>query len=157
LQRYLLGRIESKGGDARYEATTARQWALVDLFLREVMAMKPERIRVVRDFADKIARWIHEKNARVLYRALFYGGRIHEVRSALLKAQRASAENGLLFGLDEYAQVWLHEDGDEFLVRDLLCVRVVETLHGLGYFAQHPEDVIDRDEDTAESSPEENE
>ncbi len=57
----------------------------------------------------------------------------------LLRAQR----DGLPFGLDEYAAVWLHEDdsrADESLIRDLICIRVVEKLYETKYFDEHPED-----------------
>jgi hypothetical protein len=60
----------------------------------------------------------------------------------LRRVQRESASGEILFGLDEYRDVWLHDDGDAYLVRDLVCIRVVERLHGLGYFASHPEDAL---------------
>jgi hypothetical protein len=54
----------------------------------------------------------------------------------------------LLFGLDEYATVWLHDDRDAYLIRDLICIRVVEKLHEHGWFKQHPEDALDKDTDS---------
>lgn len=132
LRRHVLGRIDSRAEDSRYEAVRSRSWALADLFLKEVMGMKQARIDAVRSFADKLAQWIHDKNDRKLERALFTARDLRDLRRQMLRAQGASAEGSLLFGLDEYATVWLHEDGDQYLVRDLVCIRVVEKLHELG-------------------------
>jgi CRISPR-associated protein Cst1 len=132
LRRHVLGRIDSRAGDSRYDAVRSRSWALAELFLREVMGMKQARIDAVRGFADKLALWIHEKNDRKLERALFMTRDLRDLRRQMLRAQSASAAGALLFGLDEYATVWLHEDGDQYLVRDLVCIRVVERLHELG-------------------------
>ncbi len=70
-------------------------------------------------------------------RGLLVGGR-------LPRRGQARASERLLFGLDEYARVWLHEDGDEFLVRDLVAIRVVERLAEIGYFNEHPEEEAER-------------
>ncbi len=147
LRRNLLGRLEWKDS-TQYVATRARSWALTDLFLTEVLAMKAPRIEAVRSFADKLADHISRTKDRKLYRSLVFD-RLHEVRSALLSAQRrTAAESRVLFGLDEYASVWLHEDGDEFLVRDLITIRVVERLGEAGYFRSNPDDAIE-----AEAAP----
>jgi hypothetical protein len=143
LRRHVLGRIEAAAGTSRFRDTGARVWALADLFLQEVMGMKPARIEAIRGFADKIAQRIQAENDRGLFREMLFG-RLSDVRKALLGAQRKSAKDGaLLFGLDEYATVWMHEDGDEWLVRDLVCIRVVEKLTELGYFTAHPEDALE--------------
>ncbi len=143
LTRYLLGRMEQRAQQLRFEATRARSWLLAALFLEEVLGMKAGRIEAVKAFGDKLAGYIERTNDKKLYRSLLFD-RLHEVRLALLQAQRKSASDRLLFGLDEYAQVWLHEDGDEFLVRDLVAIRVVERLAEVGYFKEHPEEKIER-------------
>jgi hypothetical protein len=140
LRRYVLGRIETVKGGVHYEETHARLWALTEVFLQEVLGMKKARIEAIRLFADKVAGWIQDKNDRRLYRSLALD-RPWELRQTLLRAQR----DGLPFGLDEYAAVWLHEeDGrvDEGLIRDLVCIRVVERLRE--YFEKHPEDQLDK-------------
>jgi CRISPR-associated protein Cst1 len=151
LRRYLLGRLDRATGAPRYTQTGARSWALTDLFLTEVLAMKPERIERIRNFSDKLASRIHGKNDRRLLNALTYD-KLYEIRRALLRAQRESASGDLLFGLHEYAAVWLSEDGDEYLVRDLVCLRVIERLHELGYFAAHPEDNVDTGENDRDAN-----
>ena len=142
LRKHVLGRLD-RGSRTSFIDTQARNWALASLFLEEVMGMKPGRIEAIRAFADKVAGWIHGKNDRRLYRALMFG-KLSEAQDALRKAQRESAKGELLFGLDEYTNVWLHLDGDAFLVRDLVCIRVVETLEELGYYRDNPDDELDR-------------
>ena len=102
--------------------------------------MNKSRIEAIRSFADKVAGWIDGTNDRKLLYALSFD-KPWELRGALLRAQRESAKADLLFGLDEFSDVWLSQDGDEYLVRDLVCLRVVERLHALGFFAAHPETI----------------
>jgi len=69
-----------------------------------------------------------------------------ELRRSLLRAQQDGAKGGaLLFEYDEYARVWLHEDGygGERLVRDLICIRVVERLYQQKFFDENPDAVIE--------------
>lgn len=100
--------------------------------------MKQGRIEAVRAFADKLAGWIQNKHDKGLYRSLAMD-KPSDLRHSLMRVQRASAERGHpLFGLDEYATVWLHEDGDEWLIRDLVCIRVVEALAASGFFGANP-------------------
>jgi hypothetical protein len=150
LRRHLLGRIEGRAGDVRYDNSRARMWALAELFVQEVLSMRKARIEAIKQFADKLADWISQKHDRNLYRALAYE-RPWELRQRLLRSQR----DGLPFGLDEYAAVWLHEDdsrSDENLVRDLVCIRVVERLYELKYFDSHPDERLENSEDS-DTSP----
>jgi CRISPR-associated protein Cst1 len=148
LGRYVLGRRQAAGRQ-EIVATGARSWSLANLFLQEVLGMKAARIDAIRSFADKLADHIARTNDRKLYRSLVFD-RPYEVRSALMSAQRRTVPDRLLFGLNEFATVWLHEDGDEFLVRDLISIRVVERLSEAGYFRENPEDVIEPEPAPAE-------
>ncbi len=155
LRRYVLGRVENQAGEVRYENTRARLWALAQLFVEETLSMKKGRIDAIKQFADKLADWISQKRDRNLYRALTYEPP-WELRRRLLRAQR----EGLPLGLDEYATVWLHEDdtrADENLVRDLVCVRVVERLHEVKYFDNHPEERLEAGDDSDETVAKEEE
>jgi CRISPR-associated protein Cst1 len=143
LSRYVLGRMGTDRGPRRYEKNDARLWALAELFLKEVMGMKAARIDTIKKFADKLADWIASKNDKKLYRSLMIE-RVSELRRGLRRIQQEGAKGGdLLFGLDEYAAVWLHEDGDEWLVRDLICIRVVETLCQKKFFDANPDAVVE--------------
>lgn len=139
ISRHVLGRIQVDRVGSSLEETNARSWALADLFLKEVLTMKAARVDAIRAFADKLAAWIEAKNDRKLYRSLVME-KHSRVRQELLRVQRESAVGGTaLFGLDEYATVWLHEDGDEWLVRDLLTIRTIESLADSGYLQAHKE------------------
>lgn len=116
--------------------------------------MKEGRIKAIRAFADKLADWIHRKTDKRLYRGLLFAPH-REVRGALLRAHQQSAKEQLLFGLDEFRDVWLHDDGDQYLVRDLICIRVVERLYELGYFKQHPDEVPEAERPSEEEATEE--
>jgi hypothetical protein len=141
LRRHVLGRLDPGADRARYGDGSARSFKLAELFLREVLGMKKGRIDAIRTFADKLATWIHAKTDKKLYNALTYD-RLSELQQALRRVQRESVGGELLFGLEEYRDVWLHDDGDAYPVRDLICIRVVEKLHELGYFRAHPEDAL---------------
>jgi CRISPR-associated protein Cst1 len=138
LSRYVLGRVNPDARGSRFESTNARIWALAELLLREVVAMKQGQIESIRAFADKLAVWIQKNHDKSLYRSLAMD-RPGDLRRSLMRAQRASTEGTqLLFGLDEYATVWLRDDGNEWLIRDLICIRVVEVLAAGGFFDVHP-------------------
>lgn len=141
LRRHVLGRIERQK-KVVYATPRSRSWALAGLFLEEVLGMNKGEIEAVQGFADKLAGWIESKNDRKLHHALAFE-RPRELRAHLLRVQRESAKGELLFGMDEYARVWLHPDRDEYLVRDLVCLRVVERLHALGWYSQHPEEDLE--------------
>jgi CRISPR-associated protein Cst1 len=154
LRRYVLVRHGgAKDDKARYGRGEARSWKLAKLFLTEVLGMKDGRIKAIREFSDKLAEWINKKADKRLYRALVFEN-LSELQHHLRRVQRESAGSKLLFGLDEYRNVWLHEDGDRYLVRDLVCIRLIEKLDELGYFKAHPEDVVDAEEQEREASEE---
>jgi hypothetical protein len=86
-----------------------------------------------------LANWIAKENDQTFYHSLVTG-RPSDIRRSLMHSQRASADGAeLLFGFDEYVAVWVHEDGSEWLIRDLICIRVVEALAANGFLAKHPE------------------
>ena len=150
VSRFVLGRVGFNESAHRFEPNQARTWRLAELFLNEVIGMNPKRIDVIRAFADKLAAWIDRKNDQKLFNSLVRD-RLQGVRSVLLRRQRESAlEGALMFGLDEYANVWVREDEDDWFVRDLLCIRVVEKLDALGYFKREPGTAIENAEEQAE-------
>jgi len=117
-------------------------WKLADLFLREVIGMDPRRIEKLREFADKLATYLANSNDKGLFRDLVFAGRSWEVRNALTKAQRNQAKDhgNLLFGLQEYLDVF-EADGavgiaDWSLTRDLISIRLVESLHSKNFFKE---------------------
>jgi len=107
--------------------------------------MEAKRIEKVREFADKLADHIAVSNDKRLFRDLVYAARSWEVRNALTKAQRNQAKDqgNLLFGLQEYLDVFEADEAvgisDWSLTRDLISIRLVESLHGRGFFKEHPD------------------
>jgi CRISPR-associated protein Cst1 len=110
-------------------------WELTDLFLKEVLGMTLDRIERIRAFADLLASYIARKNDKSLFETLMFKARYSDFRNALVKAQRREYKDqkNLLFGLDEYVAVFEAEDSagyaDWSLVRDLICIRLIEQLH----------------------------
>jgi hypothetical protein len=110
-------------------------WALTDLFLKEVLGMSPDQIGRVRAFADLLADYVAEKNDRRIFRSITFAKKPWELRNALEKAQRNEylKNQTLLFSFDEYINVFEAEDNAAFtdwsLVRDLICIRMIEQLY----------------------------
>jgi CRISPR-associated protein Cst1 len=152
VRRHLLAKVEARIGEDGHD-----RWALTYLFLKEVMGMDERRVEAIRTFADRLAAYIQERNDRPFFRSIIYAGKPADLRMSFVKAQRDEArKNGrLLFGLDEYIQVFEAEDNlgrlDWRLVRDLLSVRVVEQLHRAGFLAkedlEEPEETVSQTEE----------
>jgi CRISPR-associated protein Cst1 len=117
-------------------------WALTELFLQEVLGMEKTRIAAIRSFADKLADHIHGRNDKRLFGTIVRAQKAWEFRNALTKAQRneANHNNNLLFGLDEYLDVFEADDSidrlDWNLIRDLISIRLVEQLHKAGFLTK---------------------
>jgi CRISPR-associated protein Cst1 len=115
-------------------------WELTALFLQKVMGMNKERLDHIRTFADRLADLIDEHNDRRLFRDLVFTAGEWQYRAILTKVQRQYAHdrNSLLFGLDEYLDIFLADDaGDRVswsLVRDLISIRLVEQLFKNQFF-----------------------
>jgi CRISPR-associated protein Cst1 len=126
------------------DAGARTNWPLATLFLREVLGMDQKRIDALRQFADRLADYIMTANDRGLFGDLMYRDRSWEIRNALVKAQRNRARqaNDLLFGLEQYLEVFEADDAvgqvDWRLARDLICIRLVERLQH-GQFFEKPE------------------
>jgi len=133
VKRYLLS--ELRGNIAHAEDC---DWELTDLFLKEVLIMSPERVQRIREFADSLASYIQTRNDDPFLKRITYATKPWVLRGELVKAQRKSAKGAdLLFSLDEYLQVFEAEDSigvaDWSLVRDLICIRLIELLHKNGW------------------------
>jgi CRISPR-associated protein Cst1 len=130
VRRHLLA--EHRGAIERPDDCS---WELTDLFLKEVLVMSPDRVERIRAFADMLAEHIAEKNDRKAFRAITFAQRPWELRNALEKTQRNEylANQRLLFSFDDYINVFEAEENAGFadwsLIRDLICIRLIEQLH----------------------------
>jgi CRISPR-associated protein Cst1 len=138
VNRYLLGRRLTPDKFLEWAATPS--WLLAEFFLNRLLGMTQERLDRIRTFADRLAQYIETKNDKGLLRSFMYGDKEWQLRNALVKAQRHSAAGDLLFGLQDYLDVFMAEDGmgreSWGLVRDLIAIRIVETLHRAGYLSK---------------------
>jgi CRISPR-associated protein Cst1 len=154
VRRHLLA--ERRGAIERPDDCS---WELTDFFLKEVLLMSPERVERVRTFADMLAQYIAEKNDRGAFRALTFAERPWELRNALEKAQRKEylSNQKLLFSFDDYIKVFEAEDNAGFadwsLMRDLICIRLIEQLHKAKWLI--PEDLKSEATNETEKEPEE--
>lgn len=118
-------------------------WSLTSLFLREVIGMNSKRLDSIKVFADRLADHVATTRDKRFFQDVVFAKRQWEVRNALTKAQRNEArERGiLLFGLQEFLDVFEADDAvgmqDWGLVRDLICIRLVEALHKKDFFKQN--------------------
>jgi CRISPR-associated protein Cst1 len=162
LRRHVL-RQYTRTTSARPSGASSRQavdsslidWNLVKLFLREVIGMDEKRINKIQDFADTLAKHISSTNDKALFQNLIFAERSWQVRNALTKAQRNEARehNVLLFGLQDYLALFEADDAagtaDWGLVRDLISIRLIETLHAQSFFKQETKDWLQEPESQA--------
>jgi CRISPR-associated protein Cst1 len=117
-------------------------WNLTALFLEQVLGMNKERLEQIRKFADQLGELIEQHNDRRLFRELVFTEKEWPYRAILTKVQRryAQEKHALLFGFDQYLDIFLANDGEKSvnwsLVRDLISIRLVEQLFSRGFFAR---------------------
>lgn len=151
---YLKDPNSSSPPRLRREHLELIDWQLTDLFLRKVLGMNKERLESIRRFADRLAEFIDEHNDRRLFRNLVFTSGEGQYRALLTKVQRQYAHdrNALLFGFDEYLDLFLADDAGDYvswsLVRDLISIRLVEQLFHKKFFDRAGnQDVLESFED----------
>ncbi len=154
---YRFGRENDPRRDYRLsEELDLVSWELTRLLLREVVGVEKVRVETIRNVADRIAEHVAADNDRRLFQGLYRVRRYGDLRNLLIKASGARLKKGEppLVGFEEF--LWVFEEGgDSFrtdwaLARDLLLIRVIEQLHGRGWFGRAPEvlDVLAEEEQT---------
>ena len=134
IKRYLLSELRGS-----IEHADECNWGLTDLFLQEVLIMSPDRIQRIREFADALAAYIEKRNDAPFFQKITFARYPGILRGELVKAQRKEflQAKDLLFALDDYVEVFEAEDNSGAanwsLVRDLICIRLVEQLHKSGW------------------------
>lgn len=147
VRRHLLPR---RGDLVGAEGFPSVAWTITDLFLREVLGMDRTKIEAIRTLADRLAQCVNDRNDRRLFRDVVYARKARDLRGAIGRAQRRVAEgNQLLVTMDQFVQALVDDDAlgrfDWSLARDLLAVRMIEALHGRGWFKDH-QDALEEDE-----------
>lgn len=132
-------------------------WKLTDLLLKEVMNMDQNRIKEIRDLADRLAAYISRENDRRFFDDFFGENRSYDsLRNALIKANWAHVKKGHapLIMLDPYITVF--EDGVETtrsdwrFARDLVLIRMIEQLYHQGWLGKNLDAVHEKTADTTE-------
>jgi len=143
LRRYLL-RQPSHSKDKQdprheYNALKEREvisWDLIGLFLEKVMHMDKERLEAIKQFGDRLARYIQDHDARV-YRKLYQARGDYEFRQELIRVANTAKEKSseTLMPYDEFLNVFFIEDETGYgirpdfgLAKDLLIIRIIEQL-----------------------------
>ncbi len=143
------------------------KWNISELFLKEVVGMDRARVETIRTFADRLAEYMERNPA--FWRDFNLARKYSGLRAKLIRASREEQKAGRppLISFDEYVTIFefasLHTDaqgesalvntrGDWNLARDLVLIRVIETLHARGFFKQHQDALevaaaVERDED----------
>jgi CRISPR-associated protein Cst1 len=120
-------------------------WQLTELLLRKVIRMDKQRIDEIRDLGDRLATYVKEQDDKRFFYDFFRVQRADYFRTLLLRAnlRHIKAGNDPLITLDPYLTVF--EEGDEVMrpdwrfARDLVLIRMVESLYTNGWIGKHPD------------------
>jgi len=123
--------------------------------------MDRERLDMVRNLADRLAKHIQKTTDTKAFKKLLYrSGRDYRLlRTVLLQVDERMVRNGEepLLRFDEYVRIFEEAEGvayrDWRLARDLLLIRLIEKLYESGWFQK--EDVRKEVEQEAEREEEE--
>ena len=105
--------------------------------------MDAERIEQIRALGDGLAAYVSGQNERRFFRNFYTENRYGYFRAELMKANLAAVRQGHspLLTLASYLTVF--EEGNDvarpdwLLARDLVLIRMVEQLHGNGWFGKN--------------------
>lgn len=133
------------------DETELVSWKLTELFLKKVMVMKKEQIEQIRELGDRLASYISSENDRRFFTSFYADSNTYDkLRNTLIKANDKCIKHGgaPLITFEPYLTVF--EDGDEIgrsdwrLIRDLVLIRMVESLYKSGWIGKNS-DVIPQD------------
>jgi CRISPR-associated protein Cst1 len=144
LRRYLLrqapkGKVDKQDPRYTYSAFREREvisWDFIGLFLEKVMQMDKERLEAIKQFGDRLARYIQDHDGRV-YRKLYLARGDYEFRQELIRVANAAKEKSseTLIPYDQFLTIFFVEDNtgygvrpDWTLAKDLLLIRIIEQL-----------------------------
>lgn len=131
-------------------------WALLELFLTEVLGMDNNRIEAIRTLADRLAGAVQEDNDRRLFQKIYTTKKAFEVRQLLIQMGMRNLKKGLepAVRFDEFLGIF--EEGDELaradfsLAWDLTRIRFIETLFEKKWFDGNQEALEELEENEGE-------
>ncbi|MGE5550076.1 MAG: type I-B CRISPR-associated protein Cas8b1/Cst1 [Bacteroidota bacterium] len=155
LNRYLLKRnirkVKGAAGQLTWKDRSGISWPLTDLFLKEVLGMKKERIQAIKELAEMLADYIGRNEISKTFMKFYMASKFIDLRRTLLKISLDSVKHdGEPIKLDKFLAVF--EEGEEIprvdwrMARDVMLIRMIEVLHDKYKFFTKAEDEISLDE-----------
>jgi CRISPR-associated protein Cst1 len=156
IRRYFLRRpVRNKiPGDPRAGYSLLNEanlvsWDLTQLFLEKVVSMDKNRIEQIRKLGDVLAEYVNNENDRKFFHSFLTVKRYDNLRASLIRLNVARMKNyqDPVVSFDQYIEIF--EQGEELpysdwrLARDLVLIRMVERLHGLGWIEANKESLPD--------------
>ena len=161
--RNAAGLVQRSVDDPRSDYDTGAeidlvQWALVELFVVEVLGMDQARVSAIRTLGDRLADEVVVANDRRLLRLAYMARDYRTVRRILLQVDRRTLERSAapVIGLDDFLLVF--EEGEELartdwrLAWDLVLIRMIEQLYKAGKAGMVTDAVGEEDIDLAEEA-----
>ncbi|MDZ4670029.1 MAG: type I-B CRISPR-associated protein Cas8b1/Cst1 [Phototrophicales bacterium] len=127
--------------DPRHEYSALRErevisWELIGKFLEKVMHMDKERLEAIKQFGDRLARYIQDHDGRA-YKKLYFARGDYEFRQELIRIANTAKEKSAktLIPYDQFLTIFFIEDETGYgvrpdwgLAKDLLLIRIIEQL-----------------------------
>jgi CRISPR-associated protein Cst1 len=135
-----------EGGDTAEQRASKLSWELTELFLRKVAGMQKSRIEAIKQCGDRLADVIRDDSNKRLMRSVFVTTRYADFRAVLLKANGARILSGgePVVTFDDFIAIF--ESTEDFtptdwrLARDLLYLRILDSLYKAGWLQGNKED-----------------
>lgn len=129
-------------------------WDITALLLEEILKMEKERIEIIKNFADKIAKYILKtENGKKIFKLFFNKNSYYKFKDSLISLLLKSTkdEGGLLFNFDEFTNIFeISEDWEKkdwSLSKDLIAIRLIEQLYENGWFSKNDnKEIIENEE-----------
>ena len=126
-------------------------WDLTELFLQKVVSMDNKRIQEIRILGDILAEYVNRENDKKFFHNFLTAKRYDVLRSALIRVNVGCLKRGEspVVCFEPYIEIFEHgEDlpySDWRLARDLVLIRLVEKLYGLGWLEANKEAIPEPD------------
>ena len=152
VRRHLNWRVRLFRDEEAMQAGVPDAWGITELLLRRVMLMEKERIETLRTLGERWAGYVKERNDRRFFQRIYGSWRTDRsaygaYRSTLLRASQEEIRQGRppLISFEEFLVAF--EEGEEFaradwgLARDLILLKMMDTLHSLGWLTEHADEL----------------
>lgn len=151
--RFVESKTDPRGSYSIATESDLVSWKLTELFLRRIVNMEKDRIEQIRILGDALANYIQKQNDKRFFRAFYTTGRYDIFRTLLIKVNNENVKRGNppFLTLDNYLAVF--EESEEMvrfdwrLARDLVIIRMVESLYANGWLSGNQDMITDIEEE----------